>query len=354
VNQQAIPIIDLDGRRSDTPPADVVAEVARAAAGSGFFQVVGHGVDQRSVDAVWEATRRFFEQPLAEKRRLTRTRERTRGYYDRELTKNQRDLKEVFDVAHQAPSADSSTPEGPYRDRPYRDGPNHWPDLPGFRRTIVEHMDRCHELASWLLAAFGLGLGADTALIQSGFTPDHTSFLRLNHYPTADLLSSEEAASVTELGDMALHHHTDSGALTLLLQDEVGGLQAFAEGGWIDVEPTPGAFVVNTGDMAQVWSNDRYRGALHRVLPSRGRQRYSLPYFFNPSYDTDYAPLDAAIEPGNAAHYRSINWGDFRRGRADGDFADYGAEVQISDYVISKAPTTAAHDSPSSQDGEAK
>ena len=64
------------------------------------------------------------------------------------------------------------------------------------------------------------------------------------------------------------------------------------------------------------------------------RARYSLPYFFHPSYATTYEPLAGSIRPGDRAHYRAIDWGDFRQARADGDFADYGAEVQISDFLI--------------------
>ena len=92
--------------------------------------------------------------------------------------------------------------------------------------------------------------------------------MRLNHYPLGDLLSEDEAAGVTPLGDMALHHHSDAGALTVLLQDDIGGLQVEHDGDWIDVEPIPGAFVINTGDMMQVWSNDRFTAALHRVASS--------------------------------------------------------------------------------------
>ena len=95
--------------------------------------------------------------------------------------------------------------------------------------------------------------------------------------------------------------------------------------------------MVNTGDMMQVWSNDRYQAALHRVAPRVRAARMSLPYFFNPSYATDYAPLPGSISVGDIAHYRSINWGQFRQARADGDFADYGAEVQISDFRIAGA-----------------
>ena len=176
--------------------------------------------------------------------------------------------------------------------------------------------------------------------LQQHVGTDHTSFVRLNHYPLNDLLSADEAADVTPLGDMALHHHSDAGALTILLQDEVGGLQVEHDGSWIDVEPIPDAFVINTGDMMQVWSNDRFTAALHRVAARSTRARSSLPYFFNPSYSCTYAPLPGSIRPDDHPRYNPINWGEFRQARADGDFADYGTEIQISQFVVARETRT--------------
>lgn len=327
-----VPTIDLQGRVHPTPPASIVAEVAQAGEHFGFFQVVNHGISEALIEDVWEAAIDFFSQPQAEKRRLTRSKENTRGYYDRELTKNARDLKEVLDLAQvRYPDLPDDHPSNVHE----IDGQNQWPELEGFRSTIVSYLVACNDVALWLLAAFCAGLGEHSHALQAEFGPGHTSFLRMNHYPLDDLLSDDEAAQVTELGDMALHHHSDAGALTLLLQDEVGGLQVAHDGGWLDVEPIPGAIVVNTGDMMQVWSNDRYKAALHRVLPRSNAERYSLPYFFNPTYETNYAPLPGSIAGGDRPHYDVINWGDFRQARADGDYADYGAEVQISDFANS-------------------
>lgn len=325
-----VPIIDLHGA-ADSPTEDVIDAVASAAEDFGFFQITNHGVSDVLVSDVWSATTTFFELSTNEKREILRTRENSRGYYDRELTKNARDLKEVLDLAH-VPFPD--LPDDDPRNFHRVDGFNQWPDLPGFRSTMVTYLQACERLGHWLLQAFCRGLGEHADHLREQFGEDHTSFVRLNHYPLDDLLSDEEAADVTELGDMALHHHSDSGALTLLLQDDVGGLQVEHDGQWIDVEPTPGAIVVNTGDMMQVWSNDRYQAALHRVIPRTDTARYSLPYFFNPSYSTEYSPLPGSIRFGDSAHYRPINWGDFRQARADGDFADYGAEVQITDFAV--------------------
>lgn len=326
----ALPVIDLGGATSP-PSGDVVRHVAFAAEHFGFFQVVNHGIGEGHIEQLWSATRQFFDQPTADKRQIERTKENSRGYYDRELTKNARDLKEVLDIA-QVPFPDLADDDP--RNFHRVDGRNQWPELPGFRDAILQYLVACNDLALWLLQAFCEGLGEHADHLRDAFGSDHTSFLRMNHYPLNDLLTESEAASVTELGDMALHHHTDAGALTLLLQDEVGGLQVAHGDSWIDVEPIPGALVVNTGDMMQVWSNDRYQAALHRVAARTTAERYSLPYFFNPSYTTSYAPLAGSILPGDRAHYRSINWGDFRQARADGDFADYGAEVQISDFLV--------------------
>jgi isopenicillin N synthase-like dioxygenase len=148
--------------------------------------------------------------------------------------------------------------------------------------------------------------------------------LRLNHYPAGDPL----AAELGTVADLGIHHHTDAGALTVLLQDGVSGLQVYREGQWHDVEPTADAFTINIGDMMQVWSNDHYQAPQHRVLGMDRDERISIPFFYNPAYAAEIRPL---VEP---ARYKPLNWGEFRRRRADGDFAYYGTEVQIGEWRI--------------------
>ncbi len=92
--------------------------------------------------------------------------------------------------------------------------------------------------------------------------------------------------------------------------------------------------VINTGDMMQVWSNDIYQAAIHRVLAMRSAERFSIPFFFNPSADSRVSPLPSVIDDADPPHYREIQWSDFRGKRTDGDYADYGAEVQISQYRL--------------------
>jgi isopenicillin N synthase-like dioxygenase len=327
----AIPIIDL-GRFEDDETARerVVAEVGAACRDWGFFQVVGHGMSDQLLDRVWAEARAFFELSRASKLEISRTADNPRGYYDRELTKNARDQKEVFDFGY---VLHPDLPDDAPANRAPVDGYNQWPaDAPALRATMTEYFAACERLGARIFQAFCLGLGLEADHLEDYFRP-HTSFVRLNYYPLHDPLDSGEAAEATGLGDMALGHHTDSGALTILLQDDVGGLQVHDGDGWIDVPPTEGAFVINIGDMTQVWSNDRYRAVLHRVRPMKRAARYSIPFFYNPSYETDCEPLPTSH--GGRARYRPINWGEFRAARTAGDYADYGEEIQIEHFRVS-------------------
>ena len=136
-------------------------------------------------------------------------------------------------------------------------------------------------------------------------------------------------------GNLGVHHHTDAGALTLLLQDDVGGLEVFHEDVWKPVPPVAGTMVVNIGDIVKVWSNDLYHAALHRVVASSRQDRYSVPYFYNPVYSASYQPLAEILGQEVEPHYSPINWGHFRHERQHGDYGDYGDEIQISDFSIS-------------------
>ena len=91
--------------------------------------------------------------------------------------------------------------------------------------------------------------------------------------------------------------------------------------------PEPDTLIINVGDLVQVWSNDQYRAPLHRVLANTSEDRFSAAFFLNPHFDTDCEPLLQA-----PARYHTVNWGEFRSGRAAGDYANQGEEVQISDY----------------------
>jgi isopenicillin N synthase-like dioxygenase len=305
-----IPVIDITA-----PRRELVEEIASACRDWGFFQVRGHGVPEEVMTRTLAQARQFFAMPREVKRSYLRTRENPWGYYDRELTKNMRDKKEVFDVGPDAASQQSSSDAF--------EGLTRWPDeLPEFRSALEEYVQAAEGVTALLLGAIGEGLGASDTIV-SAFRPAHSSFLRLNHYTVEDPMAGEQS----DQAGLGVHHHSDAGALTLLWQSDTAGLQVYREGCWYGVPPIRDAFVINIGDMVQVWSNDLYVAPQHRVIAMNEIDRFSFPYFCNPSYDVVVEPL-GSTNP----HYRPIGWGEFRRRRADGDFADYGAEVQISDY----------------------
>ena len=208
-----------------------------------------------------------------------------------------------------------------------------WPAaLPGFEPTIAAYMEACRDVSNRLLAAIATNLGVPAGDLLAAFGTDDSSFLRLNYYPLCGDPAPADASTESPGGHLGINEHTDAGALTVLVQNEQPGLQVCREGAWQLVKPRPDALVINIGDIVQVWSNDRYRAPLHRVLANSERERYSAAFFFNPAYTTDYAPLPSLLTGDSPALYRQINWGEFRAGRAAGDYADYGHEVQISDF----------------------
>ena len=319
-----VPIIDVGAVVRDASNADArvsVDAIARACREWGFFQVVNHGVPQALIDSTWRETAAFFYQPQPVKDAIMRTRENPWGYYNNELTKNQRDKKEVFDYT--TDGAD-----------PIYHSENRWPRMGGaFREILSAYRDAVTDLSLSLLEAFCVGLDLPPDFMRKDFASGHTGFIRLNYYPVKDPLALSNVEHLP-LADLGVHHHTDAGALTVLLQDEVGGLQVFRDGLWYNVAPTPGAFVINTGDMMQVWSNDMYRAAVHRVLAMDSRDRFSIPFFFNPTAETRVCPLPSVVSKERPARYRTIEWAEFRGKRTDGDYADYGPEVQIAQYRI--------------------
>ena len=320
--REQVPVIDIGELIEDAdaaPARAAIDQIASACRTWGFFQVVNHGIDAGLIADVWRDTRHFFALPRERKLAVLRSRENPWGYYDRELTKNQRDKKEVFDYTRAGVD-------------PIYGQQNRWPaGEDRFRVTLTTYLDECTRLSLKLLEGLSLGLGLPGDFMQQDFAANHTGFMRLNYYPIEDPLAGVDAKKHPG-ADLGIHHHSDAGALTVLLQDQVSGLQVYRDGYWHDIPVIDGALVINTGDMMQVWSNDIYVAPIHRVLAMETAERYSLPFFFNPSADCDVSPLPTVVSEQNPAHYDTIRWSDFRGKRTDGDYADYGAEVQIAQY----------------------
>jgi isopenicillin N synthase-like dioxygenase len=311
-----VPSIDI----ADPDPS-MLAALDRACQDHGFFLLTGHGLDDL-IDATWERARAFFAAPRDLKVAVGRDAENPLGYFDRELTKRRRDNKEVFDFVDPVTAHSAAY--------------NRWPEeidgTDGFHAGMVEFFDAFSDLAVRTTALVHSALGLEPSEVTNHHGDRGNSSVRLNHYPVGDPVPEGERESLPELGETALGYHTDPGVLTLLLQDDTGGLQARAsDGNWVDIDPQPGTVVVNLADAMQVWTNDRYRAAVHRVVPMTETDRLSIPYFLNPPRNAVVEPISALGSP----KYRPFPWRAYMQARTDDNFADLGADdAQITDYLL--------------------
>ncbi len=296
----SLPIIDIAGllsaKRADQ---DAVAAAIRAAClDKGFFYIKGHGVPAALIDAVFREARTFFALPPADKLAISRERSQcSRGYepfgFQTLDPGTAPDVKEAFDVGFDWAADDPRVTA-----YPQSHGPNQWPASPEFRRVMSDYFAVMLDLTRQVLN----GLGRSLDLADDFFAPlchDPVVLLRLLHYP--------EQPAEPMPGEMGAGAHTDWGAATLLLQDDNAGLQVWdGAAGWIHMPPVPGTYVVNLGDLMARWTNDQYRSTLHRVVNISGRDRYSVPFFFDGNPDYVVSCLPSCSGPGDPPKYPPV------------------------------------------------
>ncbi|XP_061376299.1 protein DMR6-LIKE OXYGENASE 2-like [Gastrolobium bilobum] len=315
-----IPIIDLSESREE-----LISKIGKACEEWGFFQVINHGVPSEVSRKIEVVAKEFFEQSTEEKRKVKRDEVNAMGYHDGENTKNVRDWKEVFDFLVENTTQVPSSHEP--HDVELRTLSNQWPQYPpDFRKTLEEYTREVEKLAYNLLELISLSLGLVADKFHGCFK-NQLSLVRLNHYPPCPF------------PDLALGvgHHKDSCALTVLAQDDVGGLQVKrkSDGEWIPVKPTPHAFIINVGDVVQVWSNDKYESVEHRVVVNTEKERFSIPFFFFPAHHVMVKPVEELVNEQNPARYREYNFGKFYANRNRSDFKKRDVEnIQIHHFRI--------------------
>jgi len=294
-----IPVIDLRTLSHDCPDRDqALASLVDACERIGFFYVVGHGIPSYVIANAFHQARLFFDLPF-DARQAAAVDGCQRGYRRNgsiTVPGNPPDVKEVFEFGVDLPSNHPDVLSG----KPMH-GPNQWPDLPGFRAAMEAYYDKVTALGYALLPGFALGLD----LPEDFFAPFHRNpaiLWRLMRYPPTP----------QRPGQFGTAPHTDFGTITLLAQDELGGLEVqLRSGEWIEAPHIPDSFVVNIGDLMAFWTNDRFTSTPHRVTNRSDAERYSIPMFFNPDFDTIVECLPGAASPDNPSRYGPIHYGNY-------------------------------------------
>ena len=274
-----IPQLDLQKLIARDPKE--MSQLASALRDVGFMTLTNTGISVQDVQGTFDAYRRFFRLPEQSKAAIDMARTGSnRGWgasgseqVDPEANP---DYKQVFDCGHELP-----------QDHPMRRrglgvyAPNQWPeDLPEFRTAIQAYYAQAMNVAMALLRAMSAALGRDERSFDTAFDPP-MALLRGNYYPSRPTWAGEM--------DFGIAAHTDYGCLTLLAVDGTPGLEVqMADNSWQPVNAQPGQFVINFGEMFEMWTGGQVRATPHRVIGG-SEERISIPLFFNPSYDTNVA-----------------------------------------------------------------
>lgn len=302
-----LPVIDLD---SDLP--QLGRELDRACRTHGFFYCVGHGLDPERVAALVQDARTFFAWPRTRKEAIAMARggRAWRGYFPLggELTSGKPDRKEGIYFGTELSEEDPRVRAG----LPLH-GPNLFPELPGFREQVLAYMEAVTGLGQRLLDGIAVGLGLEADYFRIHYTADPTVLFRIFNYPAGG-----------EEGELGVGEHTDYGFLTLLWQDETGGLEIYGQGRWLAAPALPGSLVCNVGDMLERLTAGRYVSALHRARNISNHDRLSMPLFLDPGFDAVLKPLNLPADDSapNASRARA-RWDGLDLTNLQGTYGDY-------------------------------
>ena len=308
----SLPIVDVAPLvAGGAEKQQVAAKIDAACRQSGFFYVIGHGVDAGLQHDLQTFAREFFARPTAEKLQIDmgHGEKAWRGYFrvGDELTSGRPDQKEGLyfgqELATNHPLVQAGTP---------LHGPNLFPAVPeGLRTTVLQYMAALTELGHQLMAGIALGLGLPESYFAEHGTRDPLTLFRIFNYPPP---ASPELWGVGA--------HTDYGLLTILLQDDVGGLEVKSKSGWVAAPPLAGSFVCNIGDMLDRMTRGVYRSTPHRVRNVSGLDRMSFPFFFDPNFFADARPID--LPSGETApDDRGSRWDQSSVHIFQGTYGDY-------------------------------
>jgi isopenicillin N synthase-like dioxygenase len=305
---ETIPILDLGPCLAGEPGAErrLARELRQACETVGFYFIVNHGVPQSLIDRAFAETARFHAQALADKMKLL-INDHMIGYLplgystfrSSDINRNTKhDLNEALFIRRDRAPNDPDVVAG----KRWR-GLNQWPAaLPGFRETMVEYFRTMEALGRKLLPIYALALDMPRGYFLPLFDGAHIN-LRLSHYP---------ADSAAEDNQFGIAPHADAGFLTMLPQSEVPGLEIrTASGRWLAAPSLPGSYLVNTGDTLNRWTNGRFLSTPHRASNNSGRERYAMPFFYDPNTDVMIECLPTCRDPDSPPKHPPQTYGEF-------------------------------------------
>jgi len=295
--------------RLDDPDRDrAVRSLRDACVNHGFFYLEGHGIAPSFLEQVMAQSKALFDLPLESKMKVKDT-VLNRGYtaFEEETlnpeVQTKGDTKEGFYIGVDVPA------DSPHYNPAKLKGPQPWPssetcgcfECEVFQTTMQQYFEEASSVGFRLVQLLALAIGVDEHYFDDAFQ-DAMAVLRLLHY------AKEE--SRPEDGVYACGAHSDYGMITLLLTDLNPGLQIYTKDEeWIDVPPRPKAYVVNLGDMLERWTNGLFRSTKHRVLTSAESERYSIPFFYEPAFDTEVTCIDVCCSEDNPAKWKPTTSG---------------------------------------------
>jgi isopenicillin N synthase-like dioxygenase len=324
--RQSVPVVDIAALAGPVTPA--FRDTARSLRGVfetiGFAYIAGHGVDPAQVDDVFAASRAFHALPLEAKQRL-KINAAHRGYMGMSTSTivtssvakvTKPNQSESLMVMHEVAPDDPDLLAG----KPLQ-GANQWPtELPDLKPRVLAYNAALEAVARRLTRALAVAFDLPETWFDPHFARP-TTWLRLLHYPPLpDPLPPDLFSSAP---------HTDYGFLTVLAQDDTGGLEVRGrDGSWIPAPPIKGTFVVNVADILMQWTNGILVSTPHRVRNVAGRNRYSVPFFFDPGIDSVVECLPGILPAGEAPRWPATSWRDYVMERLD------------KNYVYRQRPTT--------------
>ncbi len=308
IKGDTVPVIDISSlfsnKKSETD--NLARSIAAACNSIGFFYIINHGVSHTIFDNVFSECRALFNMSAQEKELINIHKSKhMRGYFSFGADKSDGihgDIKEGFDMASDIPLDDPYVKAGLafY-------GPNVWPaNLPNFKRVTTEYYTSMLQVGRLLLRSFARGLGVEDNFFDDKFRKPMAQ-MRLLRYPQTPNPNSKQIGA---------GEHTDFGWITMIAQDEIGGLEVLnKQGEWIDIPPVPSSLVVNIGDLMARWTNDQYTATFHRVINKSSRDRYSIAFFMDPDYHANVECLPSCKSKNRPAKYDPIIAGDYMNKR---------------------------------------